>query len=122
MSWWKSNTKTVQDPAVGGAERRRDPRIGGQFKVRYSGSDSNKIVMGYGTITDLSRFGFGIQGGRGIKRGMELALFLEVPDGEGPVCIPQATVSWISGDRFGVELQAARGKDTNWLDRLSEGN
>lgn len=120
MNWWKSNTKPAQNPTTDGSERRRDPRIGGHFKVRYSGSDRNKIVMGQGTITDISRYGFGIEGGRGIKRGMELALFLEMSDGDGPLCIPQATVSWTSGGRFGVELRSARSKKVNWLDRLSE--
>lgn len=119
MSWWKSQANRSQNLDERGLEKRRDPRIGGQFKVRYSGSDVNKIVIGYGTVTDLSRFGFGIEGNRGIKRGMELALFLEIPDTEAPICIPQATVSWINGSRFGVELRAARGKDTNWLERLS---
>ncbi len=120
MSWWKSNAQHEADLALDGSERRRDPRIGGQFKVRYSGSDNNKIVMGYARIVDLSRYGFGLEGGRGIKQGMELALFLELPESDGPMCIPQATVSWTSGDRFGVELRAAREKDINWLERVSE--
>ncbi len=119
MSWWTSQTKSSQTAASVGVDRRRDPRIGGRFKVRYSGSDVQKIVIGYGTITDLSRYEFGIEGNRGIKRGMELALFLEIPDSEEPMCIPQATVSWISGSRFGVELRAARGKESDWLERLS---
>jgi hypothetical protein len=116
MNWWKSNAQQ----STAGTERRRDPRIGGHFKVRYSGSDGNKIVMGYGTITDLSRYGFGIAGGRGVKRGMELALFLNLPDGDGPMCIPQAIVSWINGGRFGVELRSARSKEIDWLERVSE--
>ena len=119
MSWWKSQTDRLKDVSEAGSERRRDPRVGGRFKVRYSGSDVNKIVIGYGTVTDLSRYGFGIDGNRGIKRGMELALFLEVPDTESPLCIPQATVSWISGNRFGVELRTARGKEATWLEHLA---
>lgn len=119
MSWWRPKTNRRQGESGTGSENRRDPRIGSQFKVRYSGSHNKRIVIGYGTVTDLSRYGFGIEGNRGVTRGMELALFLEVPDIKEPLCIPQATVSWISGSRFGVELRAAQGKDSDWLERLS---
>lgn len=119
MKWWTSNCQSSQAQTVDGRERRRDPRIGGHFKVRYSGSDANGIVMGHGTITDLSRNGFGIEGGRGIQRGMELALFLTLPDEDRPLCIPCAIVSWISGKRFGVQLRSGDRIETSWLDRLS---
>ena len=120
MRWWKSSAKVKQESAVPGSDRRRDPRIGGKFKVRYSGSDGSDIIIGHGTITDLSRYGFGIQGNKRVKRGMELGLFLELPDLDSPLCIPQATVSWVDGRRFGVELQADRNKEPEWLEYLSE--
>jgi hypothetical protein len=75
--------------------------------------------MGHATIIDLSRYGFGLQGARGLKPGMELALFLELPDMDDTLCIPQAYVSWINGRRFGVELRAAREKVPAWLERLT---
>jgi hypothetical protein len=121
MRWWKSTTAPVEGPVADGSERRRDPRIGGHFKVRYSGADAaNKIVIGYGVITDLSRSGFGIEGARGLKRGMELALFLQMPDDDETICIPLVTVSWISGKRFGVQIQSDSRQPASWLDRLSE--
>lgn len=120
MRWWKSTRASAAGPVADGSERRRDPRIGGHFKVRYSGADANKIVIGYGVITDLSRSGFGIEGARGLKRGMELALFLQMPDDDETICIPQVTVSWISGKRFGVQIQSGSRQPTAWLDRLSE--
>ena len=58
------------------------------------------------------------QDNQGVKPGMELALFLELPDSDSPLCIPQAIVSWVDGRRFGVELRDARGKDPEWLERL----
>ena len=119
MSWWKSGPKSEDGKGKAGRERRKESRIGGQFKVRYSGSDDNKIVMGHATIVDLSRYGFGLQGARGLKLGMELALFLELPDTNDTLCIPQAYVSWIDGRRFGVELRAARDKEPIWLDCLA---
>lgn len=118
MSWWRSGPISIDEKEKAGRERRKDPRIGGHFKVRYSGSDENKIIMGHAVIVDLSRHGFGLQGARGLKPGMELALFLEFPDTGDTICIPQAYVSWIAGRRFGVELRAATDKEPFWLECL----
>ncbi len=120
MRWWKSSAKVKQEPAARGSERRREPRIGGQFKVRYSGTDGDNIIIGNGMTLDLSRYGFGIQGNRRVKKGLELGLFIELPDLDSPLCIPQAVVSWVDGRRFGVELRADREKEPEWLEYLSE--
>ena len=88
--------------------------------MRYSGSEGADIIIGHGTITDLSRYGFRIQGNQHVKVGMELGLFLELPDQESPLCIPQATVSWVNGRWFGVELRADRKKEPEWLEYLLE--
>ncbi|MBI3355458.1 MAG: PilZ domain-containing protein [Nitrospirae bacterium] len=119
MSWWKTEPRSEGGKNKAERERRKEPRIGGRFKVRYSGSDANKIVMGHATIVDLSRYGFGLHGARDLKPGMELALFLELPDMDDPLCIPQAYVSWIDGRRFGVELRAAREREPIWLECLA---
>jgi hypothetical protein len=120
MNWWKSETSTVDGRSnIAARERRKDPRIGGQFKVRYSGMHDNEIIMGDATIVDLSRYGFGLKGARGLTLGMELALFLEMSDTNDSLCIPQAYVAWIDGRRFGVELRAAREKDPVWLEFLA---
>ena len=119
MNWWKSDTRSTAQKPKSWDERRKEPRINGQFKVRYSGSDASKIIMGHATVVDLSRHGFGLQGARGLKPGMELALFLELPDATDKVCIPQAYVSWIDGGRFGVEMRSAKDKDPVWLEYLS---
>jgi hypothetical protein len=119
MNWWKSEARSTEGKGKSGAERRKEPRINGRFKVRYSGSDASKIIMGHATIVDLSRHGFGIEGARGLKPGMELALFLELPDAEDKLCIPQAYVSWIDGRRFGVEVRGAKDKEPIWLECLA---
>ena len=119
MNWWTFGSNSAGEKDEPREDRRKEPRIGGQFKVRYSGSDNDKIVMGYARIVDLSRHGFGLQGGRDLKPGMELALFLELPDTRETVCIPQAHVSWSNGRRFGVELHGARYKEPVWLECLA---
>jgi hypothetical protein len=119
MSWWKWRSLSSQTNDAAGRERRRDPRIGGHFKVRYSGSYDGEIVMGYASIVNLSRYGFGLTGARGLQLGMELVLFLELSDMSESLCIPDAYVSWVDGRRFGVELRAARDKEPVWLERLA---
>ena len=119
MSWWNVRTRLSRSHDKAGRERRKDPRIGGQFKVRYSGSHDGKIVMGHATIVNLSRYGFGLKGARGLQPGMDLVLFLELSDMSESVCIPDAYVSWINGRRFGVEFRAARDKAPIWLERLA---
>lgn len=119
MNWWRFGSNSTEGNTKPEKERRKEPRIGAQFKVRYSGSDEDKIVMGRARIVDLSRHGFGLLGGRDLKPGMELALFLELPDTRETLCIPQAYVSWINGRRFGVELRAARQEEPFWFECLA---
>ena len=119
MNWWRSGSNAAECENRLGKERRKEPRISGQFKVRYSGTDEDRIVIGHAKVVDLSRYGFGLKGGRDLKQGMELALFLELPDTGETLCIPQAYVSWTSGRRFGVELRAARHEEPLWLESLA---
>ena len=119
MSWWKLKSQVSKRDEKAGRERRKDPRIGGHFKVRFSGSHDGEIVMGHATVVNLSRYGFGLTGARGLQLGMELVLFLELSDMNESVCIPDAYVSWVNGRRFGVELRSARDKEPVWLERLA---
>ncbi len=118
MSWWKTESKSSRQVLEAGAEQRRDPRIGARFKVRYSGTDDQKIVIGHATIVDLSRHGFGLAGSRGLKQGMELALFLELPESDHPLCIPQVRVLWINGNRCGMQLPPQKIGTMDWMDAL----
>lgn len=118
MSWWNTDAQSAGQVLESGAERRRDPRIGGTFKVRYSGADDQKIVIENATIVDLSRRGFGLTGNRGLKKGMELALFLELPESDRPLCIPQVRVLWVSGNRCGMQLPTHKVGTFSWMDAL----
>ena len=53
VKWWRSSAKAKQQTVHLASERRREPRIGATFKVRYSGSEGNNIIIGHGTIIDL---------------------------------------------------------------------
>jgi hypothetical protein len=82
--------------------RRLTERVPADVGLIYSGMDEGQVVMGDGTVRNLSEQGIGIQGKQVVKPGMDLALFLNLPASEEPLCIAQCRVSWVSGNRFGV--------------------
>lgn len=80
MSWWKSDSTTSSShTALAGAALRRDPRIGETFKVRYSGTEGQKTVMGDATIVDLCSHGFGLTGARELKQTWSSCSFSNSP-------------------------------------------
>ena len=62
------------------------------------------MLIGDGVITNLSSGGIGIRGNQAVTPGMEMALFVDLPGVEEPLCIAQSQVSWVAGFRFGVAL------------------
>lgn len=85
--------------------RRQDPRPPVEFGLMYSAQDrSGEILMGDGMVTDLSPTGLGIRGNASVTLGMELTIFLYLPDGQDPLFVMEARVAWTSGRRFGVEI------------------
>jgi len=86
------------------ADRRCIARIATQCRLMYSGMGSGDMLIGDGVVTNLSENGIGIRGNRLVKPGMELALFVDLPGSEDPVCISEGRVSWVTGRRFGVKL------------------
>jgi|DewCreStandDraft_4_1066084.scaffolds.fasta_scaffold191267_1 hypothetical protein len=95
--------------------RRREVRMSAQLGLIFSGVVDGRLMMGDGHVIDLSRDGIGIRGDRVLRRGLELALFIELPDAEDHLCIPEARVSWVSGRRFGVALRTLRREGQNRL-------
>jgi len=84
--------------------RRLTERVPADMNLMYSGMDAGTMLMGDGTVTNLSERGIGICGNRLVKLGMELALFIQLPSAEEPICIAESRVSWVAGRRFGVEV------------------
>lgn len=85
--------------------RRQAPRPPVEFGLMYSAQDrSGEILMGDGMVTDLSPTGLGIRGNTSVTPGMELTIFLYLPDGQDPLFVMEARVAWTSGRRFGVEI------------------
>ena len=96
--------------------RRRDHRPPVEFGLMYSAQDrSGEILMGDGMVTDLSHHGLGIRGNTSVPPGMELTIFLYVPDGQDPLFVMEARVAWTSGRRFGVEILKMNLREQNRL-------
>ena len=97
---------TSQPNSADQSDRRQKSRTPTIFTLLYSGMDSGQMLIADGVVTNLSTNGIGIRGNRSVTLGMELALFVDIPGMEEPLCVAQSRVSWVEGRRFGVELGA----------------
>jgi hypothetical protein len=75
---------------------------------------SGEVLMGDGTVTDLSSTGLGVRGNTVVKTGMELMIFLYLP-GQDPLFVMETRVAWTSGHRFGVEILKMNLREQNRL-------
>ena len=96
--------------------RRQDPRPPVEFGLMYSAQNhSGEILIGDGMVTDLSPTGLGIRGNASVTPGMELMIFLYLPDGQDPLFVMETRVAWTSGRRFGVEILKMNLRERNRL-------
>ncbi|MGQ0666348.1 MAG: PilZ domain-containing protein [Nitrospiraceae bacterium] len=96
-------------------ESRVIPRSPVSFGLMYSGIDGQDVLIGDGSVLNLSKGGLGITGNQPVQVGMDLALFLYLPDGEDPLFVLEARVAWTNGRRFGVEFTKVSLRDGNRL-------
>jgi hypothetical protein len=90
----------------GQSDRRHGNRTPALFSLLYSGMDNGRLLIGNGIVTDLAPGGVGIHGNRLVTPGMQIAIYVDLPGIEEPLCIAQSRVSWVAGRRFGVELES----------------
>lgn len=87
------------------ADRREINRAPLSFGLMYSGLDENEVLMGNGTVVDMSRGGLGVRGNQPVKVDMDLTLLLSLPDKKDPLFVIQAQVAWVNEHRFGLRPQ-----------------
>ena len=97
------------------SERRQGRRTPALFSLLYSGMAAGQMLMGDGVVTNLSASGIGIRGNLPVTPGMELAIFVDLPGVEEPMCIAQSRVSWVEGPQFGLELGTLKLEEQNHL-------
>jgi len=96
--------------------RRVDARTSVEFGLMYSALDERgELVMGDGAVIDLSNKGLGIRGNTTVKQGLDMTLFLYVPDGQDPLFVMEARVAWSAGRHFGVEFLKMNLRERNRL-------
>ena len=82
----------------------------------YSAQDEREeLIMGDGNVVDLSNKGLRILGNMAVKAGLEMTLFLYLPDGRDPLFVLSAKVAWSKGHEFGVEILRLNVRERNRL-------
>ncbi|TLY27843.1 MAG: PilZ domain-containing protein [Nitrospirae bacterium] len=99
----------------GQSDRRHSSRTPALFSLLYSGMNTGQMLIGDGIVTNLSLGGIGIRGNRSVTPGMDMALFVDLPGLDEPLCIAQSRVSWVAGRQFGVELGTLKLEEKNHL-------
>ena len=93
-----------------------DRRVPIDFRLMYSAQDGrDELVMGDGSVVDLSNKGLRIRGDIAVKVGLEMTLFLYLPDGHDPLFVLSATVAWSQGHEFGAEILKMNMRERNRL-------
>ena len=96
--------------------RRGESRVPVEFGLMYSALDERgDLIMGDGTVIDISNSGLGIRGNIAVKTGMEMTLFVYLPDGQDPLFVLETRVAWSAGHRFGVEILKMNLRERNRL-------
>ena len=80
---------------------RKNQRFKESVPVQYRG----RSIVGEGIIKDLSLSGGHIKGKTPVSEGMVLELHVMLPGESQPLLIDRATVQWVRGLEFGVELK-----------------
>lgn len=97
-------------------DRRVDRRFPVDFQLMYSAQDEQEeLIMGDGSVVDLSNKGLRILGNTAVKAGLEMTLFLYLPDGRDPLFVLSARVAWSKGHEFGVEILRLNVRERNRL-------
>ncbi len=98
----RGTAKTESQQSYRSIERRRLLRKNVSLGLMYSGVSGEDVLIGDGTIVNLSESGLSLRGDMPVPAGMELTLFLYLSDGDEPLSILESTVVWSIGSLFGV--------------------
>jgi c-di-GMP-binding flagellar brake protein YcgR len=85
-------------------DRRYAERVPIRYHITYSGEEGARIVTGEGALKDLSKTGCKILGETTISLGSRLTLLLDLKDGQAPMRLTDALVTWIARDSFAVKF------------------
>ena len=97
-------------------DRRTERRLPIDFRLMYSAQgEGEELIMGDGSVVDLSNKGMRIRGDVAVKPGLDMTLFLYLPDGRDPLFVLSAKVAWSRGYEFGAEIVKMNLRERNRL-------
>lgn len=97
-------------------DRRTERRLPIDFRLMYSAQDEGEeLIMGDGSVVDLSNNGMRIRGDVAVKPGLDMTLFMYLPDGRDPLFVLSAKVAWSKGCEFGAEIVKMNLRERNRL-------
>ena len=85
-------------------DRRYAERVPIHYRVTYLGSEGARLIKTEGSLRDLSQTGCKVLGTLLPTLGSTLTVTLHLDDGHAPLCLTDATVSWIKGSMFAVRF------------------
>jgi hypothetical protein len=104
-------------------DRRLDQRGPIDFRLMYSAQDEQgELIIGDGSVVDISKKGLRIRGDLAVTQGLEMTLFLYLPDGRDPLFVMNARVAWSAGHQFGVEILQMNLRERNRLQYFLSSN
>lgn len=96
-------------------DRRKDARFPVQFKSSFS---SANLIVGNGTLSDLSIRGCQVASRTTVKPGTTLRLDIHMSESESPIQVSQSVVRWVRENSFGCEFVTIQPPDWPRLQRL----
>jgi PilZ domain len=85
-------------------DRRYAERALIDHEVTYTSTEGARFITSTGTLKDLSKTGCRVIGTTLPAIGTCITVTLYLDDGESPLCLTEATVSWIKGHVFAVRF------------------
>jgi hypothetical protein len=85
-------------------DRRYAERVAIQYEANYTGSQGARLIPSVGSVQDISKTGCKILATTLPPAATSLNITLYLNDGRAPLCLTDATVSWIKGNVFAVRF------------------
>jgi hypothetical protein len=85
-------------------DRRYAERVPIHYRVTYLGTEGTRLIKAEGSLRDLSQTGCKVLGTLLPTLGGTLTVTLHLDNGHTPLCLTDATVSWIKGSVFAVRF------------------
>jgi hypothetical protein len=86
-----------------------------RFPVRWSMFYGNDQFLAEGTVLDVTRLGWRVAGTMAVVPGTHITLQVWVPDKVRPLYVQRATVLWVTGQEFAIEVQDMSPRDQAWM-------